>query len=653
MDEFSIVRSLLLRAGRGLRATTPLALALTEWAAKHSDWIGLPAEPSWETLLERIACERPAEAMSGILQRAYRLADLLALDHFDRTLLALFIACERLPRVTGVASILAKYGEDLPSLLGILAGAPERDAVRAVRRSAALRLDLASFRTGYRGVVEIELRWTLDRLLDREFDSDEGLLEALVGARQTTQLDLGDFAHVADADFLVRLLRGAIQSRANGVNILIHGPPGTGKTELARALAQAAGAPLHAVGEADDDGDEPDRSERVGALRIAQRILAHRPGALLLFDEMEDLIGNSEPSKGDFFAKRDGSKVFVNRLLETNETPVIWTTNAIDNVDPAILRRMSFVLSLPLPSPQAARRMLDRVAVAEGVVPNAALAAMLDKAPETATVLRVAARSARLAGEADAGLRAAGSLVRALRGQALPPGIHGTIDLDLFESDPPLGPLVERLAAMGAADVSMLLSGPPGTGKTALAHQLAHALDRPLVTKRASDLLSRWVGGTEAAIAEAFAEARERDCVLLFDEADSLLFDRQTAQHSWEVGQVNEMLTWLDHHPLPVIAATNHAHRLDPAALRRFVFKLDLRPLGRERAAQAFERFFGVPAPAALADLRALTPGDFTVVARQRRFGGAIDADMLVDRLRREMEARPGAAGRIGFGCAA
>ena len=650
MDEFSIVRGMLLRAGRGLPATTPLARALTEWAAKHTDWFGLPEEPTWDALLARVADERPAEAVPDVLQRAGRLADLLALDRFERMLLALVIACERLPRAAAIASIVAYNGEDLPSLLGMLAGAPEQDAIRAVRRSAVVWLDLASFRTGYRGAVEIDLRWALERLLDRDFDSDEAVLETLVGARQTTRLDLSDFAHVADADFLVRLLRGAIESRATGVNILIHGPPGTGKTELARTLAQAAGAPLHAVGEADDDGDEPSRSERVGALRIAQRILAHRRGALLLFDEMEDLIGNSEPSPGDFFAKRDGSKVFVNRLMETNETPVIWTTNAIDNVDPAILRRMSFVLRLPLPSPQAARRMLDRVAAAEGVEPDAALAAMLDKAPETATVLRVAARAARLAGETDAGLRPAGSLVRALRGQALPPGIHGALDLDLFESDPPLAPLVERLAAMGAANVSMLLSGPPGTGKTALAHHLARALDRPLVTKRASDLLSRWVGGTEAAIADAFAEARERDCVLLFDEADSLLFDRQTAQHSWEVGQVNEMLTWLDHHPLPVIAATNHAHRLDPAALRRFVFKLDLRPLGRERAARAFERFFGLPAPARLAELKALTPGDFAVVARQQRFGGTLDAATLVDRLGREVEARPGAAGRIGFG---
>lgn len=65
--------------------------------------------------------------------------------------------------------------------------------------------------------------------------------------------------------------------------------------------------------------------------------------------------------------------------------------------------------------------------------------------------------------------------------------------------------------------------------------------------------------------------------------------------------------------------------------------------------AQAFERFFGMTAPAGLADLRTLTLGDFAVVARQRRFATALDGAALVNRLRREMEARPGASGRIGF----
>lgn len=327
---------------------------------------------------------------------------------------------------------------------------------------------------------------------------------------------------------------------------------------------------------------------------------------------------------------------------------MIWTSNAVGNIDNAILRRMSFVLKLDLPSRKAALRMLDRIAADEGVVPGNGFGRLLDLAPESATVLRIAARAGRLAGEPD-GIRPAKALVKALRGGEMPPEAPAEIDLDLFESDRPLEPLLASLAESGAGDVSMLLTGPPGTGKTALAHHIARALDRPLVVKRTSDILSKWVGETEAQIADAFAEARRRGGVLLFDEADSLLFDRSTARKSWEVGQVNELLTWLDRHPLPVIAATNHPGRLDAAALRRFVFKLALRPLGAQRTAVAFERFFGMGAPAELAELTNLTPGDFAVVARQLHHAPAAGAADLVSRLRAEADAKPESSARIGF----
>jgi SpoVK/Ycf46/Vps4 family AAA+-type ATPase len=655
MNEHTLIRRLLLRSLPVIAPDSASAGALRAWIAANSAWLlgatwdSGKVGKTWTSLLAALEnAPAPDEARAYVLNLADELGRLLNFAPFDARLLTLMIACARLPRLGSVLNLIADIVRDLPAVLGELAGADALDAGRKVRGSEVMSLGLVGFGVRSRHDDPVEVQWPLTRILDRE-PSFARLAEALIGKRQSACLDLADFAHVADADFLVRLLAGTIKARAPGVNILIYGPPGTGKTELARTLAAAAGCALHGVAEADDDGDEPSRADRVNALLLAQRVLGDHSGAALLFDEMEDLIGNAHRSRGDGFSPREGSKVFINRLLETNAAPVIWVTNAVGDIDDAILRRMSFVLKLDLPPRRAAHRILDRIVRDEGGVPGVAIEKLIDRAPEAASVLRVAIRAARLADEADCGARAATSLVRALRGHELPDDAFGALDLDLYETDRPLNALFEGITELGAFDVSLLLTGPPGTGKTALAHHLARCLDRPLLVRRASDLLSKWVGETEQNIAGAFEEARRKEGVLLFDEADSLLFDRTRARSSWEIGQVNEMLTWLDRHPLPVVAATNHAGALDPATLRRFVFKLDLRPLGVERMKRAFERFFGLPAPEGLTALRNLTPGDFAVVKRQLRHAPAADANTIVARLRDESRVKPETGVRIGF----
>jgi SpoVK/Ycf46/Vps4 family AAA+-type ATPase len=653
MDELQIARGMLLRATKPISAASPEGKAVLEWAREQAPAIlGMSRKDArslgWNALKRALrSADGPAAAPSPPLVLASRLADLLRLDATDAAVVVVIAAIDRTARVGDLADMLRRQGANLPRLIGETAGHDPIEAERRVRLNPLVAHGLVRFKADWRGVVDLDLGWSLTRLFDCQPEDRDGIVEAMIGPRHPAGLPLNAFGHVPDADFLIRLLAGARREAASGINILIHGPPGTGKTELARRIAAEAGLALFGVGEGSVHGYEPDREDRLGALELGHRLLGESDAALI-FDEMEDLIGNATREDGRVSGRR-GSKVFVNRLLETNAVPVIWTTNTIDNVDDAILRRMSFVLHLDYPRRKAALAMIERIGAEEGVAMDGDLARLAEEAAQTATIARVAARGARLAGEPEEGaLRSATSLVRALSGKALPQAGPPPVDLELYEADRPIAPLFDSLAA-GPPDVSVLLTGPPGTGKTALAHHFARMADRPLRVKRASDLLSKWVGETEANIAAAFENARADEAVLLFDEVDSLLFDRATARASWEVGQVNEMLTWLDRHPFPVIAATNFDGRLDPATKRRFTFKLHLRPLGPDAAARAYERFFGRPAPEALETLDRLTPGDFAVVHRQMRHESALTDSEILARLSEEIAAKGDAPRRLGF----
>jgi transitional endoplasmic reticulum ATPase len=138
--------------------------------------------------------------------------------------------------------------------------------------------------------------------------------------------------------------------------------------------------------------------------------------------------------------------------------------------------------------------------------------------------------------------------------------------------------------------------------------------------------------------------------LLILDEADSLLRDRANAQQSWQVSQVNEMLTWMERHPYPLACTTNLMDSLDPATLRRFLFKVRFLPMSPAQARAAFYRTFAHEAPAGLDGLAPLTPGDFAVVARRARILRACGPAALIEMLAAEVAAKPG-AGRapIGF----
>jgi SpoVK/Ycf46/Vps4 family AAA+-type ATPase len=168
--------------------------------------------------------------------------------------------------------------------------------------------------------------------------------------------------------------------------------------------------------------------------------------------------------------------------------------------------------------------------------------------------------------------------------------------------------------------------GPAGTGKSELARFMADEIGKPLLLRRASDILSMWVGEAEKNIANMFAEARQQEAVLVLDEADSFLADRRDAKQSWEVTQVNELLTQMEAFDGIFVCTTNLMEKLDQASLRRFAFKLKFDFLTADQRwamfTQELERLGGDLSSAQdwefqVRNLNKLTPGDFAVAARQ------------------------------------
>ena len=157
-----------------------------------------------------------------------------------------------------------------------------------------------------------------------------------------------------------------------------------------------------------------------------------------------------------------------------------------------------------------------------------------------------------------------------------------------------------------------------------------------MLVRRASDLLGMYVGQTEQNLAECFAEAARSRSVLLIDEVDSFLQDRRQARHSWEVTQVNELLTQMEAFRGLLIATTNRLEALDQAVLLRFAVKLRFDYLRAEQAVELLRAIcgeLGLPEPGLgeLAEVRrltVLTPGDFALVRQQaewRTWGSAAE----------------------------
>lgn len=343
----------------------------------------------------------PAPTLLGNIER---LGKALRLTTTARKLLCFIVMMQNMRILANGLDMLGPLStSDLYHAVSAILGVPKASVQKELSHTSPLITSgLIAIRRHEKYDLSGKLK-TLSGDFSERVTTEATVLEDLFGdvffRAGTTSLSKEDFSHIrSQTHMLLGILQGALRQHSSGINILIHGVPGVGKTEFARLLAREAGLDLLEVASANREGDPIDGEDRLRAYRVAQSLLGPSRN-LLAFDEAEDIFG-----RGDEIIAlptlAQAHKAWMNQILESNPTPTMWLTNAIKGIDPAFVRRFTMVLEVPSLPRGRMSELIHRVA--GDILPPNSISQIAATEHLTPAIVTRAANALRLANNAIA-----------------------------------------------------------------------------------------------------------------------------------------------------------------------------------------------------------------------------------------------------------